>query len=68
MYSDIIQPKNVEDFFSIAKALGYKKLYVKGKIKEILREHVKNVRRSYWWKGENEEVAERILKIIKEKA
>jgi hypothetical protein len=41
---------------------------MKGKIKEILREHVKNVRRSYWWKGENEEVAKRILKIIKEKA
>jgi hypothetical protein len=41
---------------------------MKSKIKEVLRDHVKSVRRSYWWKGENEEVAKKILKIIKEKA
>jgi hypothetical protein len=41
---------------------------MESKIKNLIREHVKNMRRSYWWLGENEDVVKKIMKIIKEKA
>ena len=39
---------------------------MESKIKKLLADHVKNIRRQMSWSGENDAVVKKIMKIIKE--
>tara|TARA_A100001391_G_scaffold123758_1_gene84313 strand:+ start:156 stop:281 length:126 start_codon:yes stop_codon:yes gene_type:complete len=40
---------------------------MRNKIKKLIAEHVKKMRRSMSWSGENDYVVEKIMKIIEKK-